>query len=382
MQRSDVRRKRSPPAEGESHERWWEVKGDGPATLKVLAAASVGLLGLAVLYTLYFARAFLVPVAVALFLNFLLTPLVRLVGRRLRLPSGAAGIVVFVGLIGVLGAGFYRLTDPALTWLESAPARVHEAEAKIRSLIRPVAEMRDAVDDAASGEEAEEGGTGDEDAVRLEGESLTARLLSRAGEMLVGLAAALFLLLFLLTTGDLLLRKVLSTISRWGDRRRLVEIVRRIERDLSHYLLTKSLINTGLGLAVGTAMWLWGMPNPVLWGVLAGLLNFIPYVGGVVGVVFLGVVGLVSFEDVGRGLLPALTYLALNVTEAYIVTPTIMGRRFSLNPVAVFLSVLFWGWIWGVAGALMAVPILTAVAIVAGRIDRLAPFGRVLEGRG
>lgn len=364
--------------ESDAQPDWRSLVGDLSGPLGILAVVGTGLFLLAVLYTLYFARAFLVPVVAAAYLSFLLGPVVRYSRRKLGIPNTLAALIVLLGTAGVTGTMIYRLSGPALNWIESAPQRVQQVEEQLRSLTGPMQQVQDAVDDAAdsSGGDA---ASGEEETVQVESESVGRQLFSRAGELLLGLGAAFFLLFFLMASGELFLRKTLSSIPRFGDRRRVVEISRRIERDLSRYLITKSMINVTLGLAVGTSMWLWEMPNPVLWGVLAALLNFMPYVGGVVGVILLAGVGLISFESVGRGMLPALTYLCLNGLEAYVLTPTIMGHRFSMNPVAVFLSVLFWGWIWGVAGALMAVPILTTVVIVCNSIERLAPVARFLQ---
>jgi predicted PurR-regulated permease PerM len=168
-------------------------------------------------------------------------------------------------------------------------------------------------------------------------------------------------------------------LSTFQQRRHLVEIARRIEHDLPRYLLTTTAINVALGTAVGLAFWRLGLPNPTLWGVVVALLNFVPYVGGAVGVALITLVSLATFPTPGSALAPPLAYLALNTLEAYLLTPAVMGHRFSLNPVIVFVSVFFWSWIWGVAGALMAVPILTTGQIVCNRIEKLSPLARMIE---
>lgn len=359
-----------------------DVNGD-PGDLTTLAVPFRGMLGplavpvngllvLALVFTLYAGREFLVPLAAAILLNFLLTPVVRGL-QRVGIPQVAGAALVMLSLVASLGLGAHRLSGPAREWVASAPRTLAQAQLRIQGFLRSVEEVREAVDEIGS---ASNGGS---DRVQVEGSSLSDRLMGGLGSKLIGGLAALFLLFFLLASGDRFLRKTAAVLPTFHDRRRLVEIARRTERDLSRYLLTTTAINVVLGVAVGLAMWSLGIPNPALWGVMAALLNFVPYVGALVGVTLITLVALVTFDSPGAALAPPLAYLALNTLEAYLLTPMVMGRRFSLNPVMVFVSVFFWSWIWGVAGALMAVPILTTVGIVCNRIERLSPLARMLE---
>lgn len=336
-----------------------------------LSLVGLALLVLAIVYTLILGRALLVPVTAALFLHALLSPAVRKASAR-GVPPGIAAGLIFAGLVALLSTAAWQLTRPALNLVEGAPGTLERAEYRLREFIRPVEEAREAVDAIA--------GESEEDQVTVAPPSLSSRIVTRAGSALAGLGAALILLLFLLATRGQLLRKAIGTLPAFGDRRRALVITRHIQRDLSRYLVTKTAINATLGAAVGLAMWGTGLPNPALWGVVAGLLNFVPFVGGLVGVALIAMVSLANQESVPGALLSPLCYLALNTLEAQILTPWIMGRRFRMSPVLVFLSVLFWGSIWGVAGALMAVPILTTVAIVSRHVDALRPMSRVLEG--
>jgi predicted PurR-regulated permease PerM len=186
------------------------------------------------------------------------------------------------------------------------------------------------------------------------------------------------LLFMLLASGDLLLRKLVAAVPRFTDKRRCVEVVRCIERDISVYLLTITVINCGLGLGVGLALWAVGMPNPALWGALAAALNFIPYLGAICGVAIVGLVALISLDPTVHALLAPASYLALTALEGYILTPHILGRRLSLDPVLILVSLLFWGWLWGVTGALIAVPLMAAAKIACDHSERLAAVGRLL----
>jgi predicted PurR-regulated permease PerM len=139
------------------------------------------------------------------------------------------------------------------------------------------------------------------------------------------------------------------------------------------------VINACLGLAVGAAMYLIGVPNPVLWGVVAGTANYIPYLGAVVGAVVVGVVAFLSLDSASHALLAPISYMTLSAIEGQLITPTILGLRFSLNPVVIYVWLIFWGWMWGVVGAVLAVPLLTIFKIFCDRIPSLSPVGDFLE---
>jgi predicted PurR-regulated permease PerM len=202
--------------------------------------------------------------------------------------------------------------------------------------------------------------------------------MSQTRAAISGLFIMLLLLYFLLASGRLFLRKLVRVLPRFHHRRSAVKIVRHTEHDLSRYLGTMILVNIGLGVAVGVALYLLGMPNPALWGALAALLNFIPYIGPLVNVAIVGLVAVVSFDSLGEAALPPLAYLALNSIEAGLVTPAVMGWRLRLNPVAIVLAVTFWTWIWGIPGGLLAVPMLTTFKITCDHVEVLAPIGEFL----
>ena len=186
------------------------------------------------------------------------------------------------------------------------------------------------------------------------------------------------LLYFLLASGDLFLRKLVRVLPRLSDKKRAIEIARQTEGHISTYLSTVTLINIALGLIVGVAMHLVGMPNAILWGVMAGLLNFIPYLGALATAGILAIVSVLTFDSLGRALVAPLLYLAINTVEGYLVTPMLLGRRLTLNPVVIFLGIILWGWLWGIPGALLAVPILATFKIFCDQIEPLAPIGEFL----
>jgi predicted PurR-regulated permease PerM len=203
-------------------------------------------------------------------------------------------------------------------------------------------------------------------------------ILNQTLEAGAAIGVTIILLYFLLASGNLFLQKLVRVLPRFQDKRIAVTIVRQIEKDISLYLLTVTMINAGLGVAVGTAMYGLGMPNPVLWGVMAGCFNFIPYLGAIASAIVLTLVASVTFDQLGHILLVPVVFVALNELEGMIITPAIVGKRLSLNPVAIFIWLLLWGWLWGIPGTLIAVPLLAVIKIICDNIAPLAPMGEFL----
>jgi predicted PurR-regulated permease PerM len=162
------------------------------------------------------------------------------------------------------------------------------------------------------------------------------------------------------------------------DKKRAVEISHEIQQNISNYLFTVSLINLGLGLVVSGGLYFMGVPNAVMWGMFVAVLNFIPYFGPVAGIIVLAAVGLLTFDTLWQAALPPAWYLLLHTLEANLVTPALLGRRFTLNPVVIFVSLIFWTWLWGVPGALLSVPILVSVKVVCDRVPALSSVSEVL----
>lgn len=340
-----------------------------------------GLFLLAVFYTLFLARAFVLPIVLALLVSLLLRPPMHAL-KRLKLPDmGAAGVVVLL-LVGVLSLAGWGLSEPVTRWVDRAPTVAHRLELKfgeLRGRVERMSQATEKVEDLARMDNGD--GRSRQATVEVSDRPrLSQRLLGHAGTAAVNLILVLVLTFFFLGTGDMLLRKTVRILPRLHDKKRAVHIARCLQRDISAYLATITLINLMLGLGVAGAMYLLDMPNPALWGVMAALLNYVPYLGAMVGIAITGIVGTLTFEGIGQSLLPPLAYLALTGLEGYFLTPLLVGRRLTLNPLAILLGLIFWGWLWGVVGAILAVPILASFKIFCDHIGRLKPLGELLGG--
>jgi predicted PurR-regulated permease PerM len=354
----------------------------GEAIEKPMRSIAVtGLFVLASFYTLYFCRTLLLPLVTAALLAMLCAPAVRTL-KRWRVPEAVGAALVVLSLLAVLGCGLYSLSGPAVQWVERAPQSLRSAQAKLRNLQRSMRRLGRATEEvekiAGSGVDA---GTPRQAAVAVAVQaapSLRERLWSGATDLAGDAVVMIVLLYFLLASNDLLLHKLIRVLPRREDKRRVALIARQVERDVSAYLSTVTLINLGLGTAVALAFALVGVPNPLLWGAMVAVVNFIPYLGPALDYAVFLLVGVLTFDSLPHMLLPAGIFLALNVLEAYLLTPLILGRRLTLNPVVLFVGLTFWGWMWGVVGAILAVPIMVVCKILCDHIEPLAPIGELL----
>ncbi|MGQ0539082.1 MAG: AI-2E family transporter [Gemmatimonadaceae bacterium] len=361
-----------------------EAAAEGPPVeVPPVTASSVALVSLGVLaacVALYIARGLIMPIVIALLLSYLSRPIVRWFRRRgLREPIGA-GFVVIGGLLAIVLVGGL-LVEPANSWLQRAPAAIDQVARQIQR-VGPVAQLE------ATAEKVERiaAGGGAAAATRPTAVStppptrtpMLQRLFGPLTDFVAGTFSVIFLTYFLLASGDLFLRKVVRVMPQGTSRRMPREISAEIESSVSRYLFTVTLINIGLGLATWGVLQALGMPNAVLWGTMAGVLNLIPYLGAVVTALVILMAALVSFESVGHALLMPGAFLALNLIEANLVTPLLLGRHFPLNTVALFIGLMFWGFLWGIPGAILAVPMMVTLKIVCDRVPALRAFGEFL----
>lgn len=355
-----------------------ERTGEALADRRSQSIQATVLTVLAVLYTLYFAREFLIPIVFAVLLNFLLSPLIRKLARlHVRAPIGAA--LVVLALVTAIGGAVYQLAGPAQRWAATAPELFAHAQGRLRAIIRPVEQVTKNVEQAA---DAVGGPSAKTPAVVVQaGPSVSSRLFGTTQRIVAGLVEIFILLYFLLAGGDLFLQKLIKVLPHFSDKLKAIEIARATEAAVSAYLTTALIVNVVEGAIVAAVLWLLGMPNPVLWGALVMLLELVPYVGAATVVVVLGVAALATFDQLGRALLVPGSFLAINLLQANVVTPLLLGHRLTLNPVAIFIGLAFFFWIWGVPGAFVAVPLLATLKIFCDHIAALAAIGEFLGQR-
>ena len=359
------------------------LSNDIPATTIFKSSshwAVVGIFLLLLLASIAHARDFLVPVALGVLLALVFSPVRRFLERR-RLPPAISAFIIVCGLMTLIGLGLSTLADPVQRWIKEAPTIGFKIEQKLRGANQSAKEVIDAgkqIEQIASLENETE----QVQKVSPREPGVLVKLATSVPEILAQMVFTLVLLFFLLASGDMFYEKLVHIMPTFKDKRNAIKISYDIERKLSNYLFTITLINAVLGIAVGVSMWLLGMPNAILFGVLAFAFNFVPYLGAIVGVVIAALVGLLTFDHTGTALLPALTYLILTIFEGQIATPYFVGRRLEMNPVVIFLSVALWAWLWSIVGMLVAVPLLVAVRTFCEHIPSLKAFGTFLSARG
>lgn len=338
--------------------------------------AGIGLFIYATIYTLSYAKSFFVPVVLAFLLTMVFSPVRRVLDRQ-GLPAPLTSAFVVTGLlaasVGILGT----LSLPVTGWIERAP----EITAQIRAQASDISGALSGVFEAADRLRELAGPGEDVERVATSQGGYAFDVATLIPSMMAQIVFTLVLLFFLLASGDMFYEKLVHVIPRFGDKRRAMTVVRDIERKLSRYLFTITVINAGLGVAVGTAMWLVGMPSPVVFGMIAFLFNFVPYLGALAGVAIASGVALVSFDWVGWSPLVGAIYFGLTAVEGQLVTPYFVGRNLRLNTVVVFLAVSFWAWLWSAVGMIVAVPLLAALRTIANHIDGMGGLADFLGER-
>ena len=336
---------------------------------------------LAVIYTLYFASAILLPFALAIVLYLLLSPLMRFLNRRLRIPRALAALLLILGLFVLVGGVGATISVPASYWVGRAPEAVSKLEQKLSFLQQPITYAQQGYDklNGMMGGAPSDGGHTPSGAPGMS--SLT----SLGSSILIGTKALLgdgftilLLLFFFLSSGDTLLRRLVEVLPTMEDKKRAVEIASEIEENVAGYLATITVMNLLVGVLSGLQVWLLGLPDPLLFGTVAFLLNYIPILGPMTGVLLFFVVGIFVFSNPLFAFAPAGVYLAIHVLEGETITPMLLARRLTLNPVLVIVSLFFWDWMWGVPGALLSVPFLAVAKIVCDRLPGLHAVGHML----
>jgi predicted PurR-regulated permease PerM len=329
------------------------------SAVRVLVAGAIGLL-------LYYAHVAFVPVALACLFALVLSGPVEML-HGLHVPRSASAALLLLIILAIMAGVSNMLYEPAQQWFAAAPHTVKIIGKKIR----PLAEFMNRVD--ALRNSAGNIGTPEHPQPRAQAPasapegSAPAMLLDATLGAVLSTLTVFILTLFLLAGGPPMLARMTSALVSDLASAHVLSVIEHVRREVGRFYVTTALINVGLGLATGCLMMACGMPNPFLWGTIAGLLNFIPYAGSTATLIVLTLVALVSFDGLGRVVAVAGSFLGLVVIEGQVIQPLLVGRRLQLNPMLVFLALWFGGLFWGIAGIVLAPPTLVALKVIAQR---------------
>lgn len=333
--------------------------------------ATVGLFVIALAAVLHFGRDVLAPTFAGLLVGLTLAPIVDWMGRR-GLPAALSSALIVIGSVAAIATLVVAMAVPLETWSARIPEITSELQAKWEDVREPLDRLKQVEKKVQQATDTDEDATMQ---VAVKDPGIVTAMVSSAPDVSAHILIFLATLYFFLAGRTAFRRQVLGSFVRFRRRRAAARMFRDIERSLSHYVLTIAAINACFGVIVGIAMWLLGLPSPHLWGALAAVLNFALYIGpAAMAVILLGVAA-ITYDSMSAAVLPPLVYVGLNLLEGQFATPTILGRRFTMTPLVVFLALVFWLWIWGVLGAFMAVPILIVSRIV---LVHLAPRFRLV----
>jgi predicted PurR-regulated permease PerM len=316
-------------------------------------------------------------VALAFVLQLILQPAVHFL-ERVRLPRAVGALLTILLVIGAIVGFVAALSVPAATWAEKLPEGIPRLEAHMVVLKRPIEALQKVIQQAEHVADAP--GKKDSTVSVRRDLGITGILFAGTRAVLDGLFTTVLVLYFLLVSGEIFLRRIVEVLPNFADKRQAVDISQQIEADISAYLVTITAMNAAVGGATALAMYLCGLGDPLLWGATAFLLNYVPILGPLFGTVIFLLAGMLSFDSLWFALLPPALYFGIHLVEGETLTPMLLARRFTLNPVLVILSLVFWFWMWGVPGAILAVPMLAILKIVSDRVRPLKALGHVLEG--
>jgi predicted PurR-regulated permease PerM len=332
-----------------------------------------GLFFLAFAAALYVTAEIVWPLVFAFILSLLVKPVQRLLGR-IHLPNLISAFLIVLAALGlVVGLGT-AVSGPASTWASKLPDGIPRLVERLRFLEGPLGTLQHLWHQVETFAGWQEG------ASSSVGTALLGHLFSGTRSFASGFFTTLLFLFFLLIAGEVFLQRLVEIMPRFSSKRQVVEISQQIETDISAYLVTITGMNAAVGIATAAVMWLSGVGDPMLWGTIAFLLNFVPIIGPLIGVVIFTLAGALVTESIWGALIPAALYLAIHLVEGEAVTPLLLAKRFTLNPVLVIVSLVFWFWMWGAPGAILSVPMLAVTKIVCDRVRPLAAFGHFLEG--
>jgi predicted PurR-regulated permease PerM len=326
-----------------------------------------GLFILAALGAAYLASEIVLPLVLAFILKLLLQPGVRTL-EQLNVTRTLASLLLILLVFGTIVGLTVAISGPASAWAAKLPQGISRLEDRLAFLQAPIGTLQRFL------AQVDRHGEGTSSTLVM---TLTAKVFAGTRSFAGGFFLTVLFLFFMLVHGDTFLRRVVEILPRFGNKRQAVDISQKIESDISAYLITITIMNAAVGTATAIVMWYTGLGDPILWGTVA---YYVPILGPASGVVIFLLAGLLTIDTLWRALLPAVLYLGIHLAEGEIITPTLLAKRFTLNPVVVIVSLIFWFWMWGAAGAIIAVPMLAIAKIICDRVQPLAALGHFLEG--
>ncbi|TGV80309.1 AI-2E family transporter [Mesorhizobium sp. M00.F.Ca.ET.149.01.1.1] len=355
-----------------------DSRGDARADMRVMRSLVIGIFILMTAAALYFARAFFMPVMLAFLLALTLTPIVRFLKKHGMPEVVSATLLVLLSIVIFAAAG-YLLSGPVIDLINNSYSIGQQLTERLAPFRRPLERAMDLAHQLEALTETSQAPGVQRVAVAPSG------MLSSAASNIVEAGTAITIVfvlsLFLLASGTLFYEKIVQSFASMTQKKRALRVVYDVEREISHYLLTVSIINVSLGTVIGLGLWGLGMPNPLVWGAMAALLNFLPYIGALMTILIVAVIALISFDTIAYALLAPAFVVLCDVIEGQFVTPMVVGRRLEINAVAIFIAIAFWSWLWGFVGALMAVPLLVVIKVFCDHFESLSPFGNFLAAQ-
>jgi len=342
-----------------------------------LATPIYGLFGLGILYTLYVAHQIVLPIILAVMTSLLLSPLVKRAYVKWRIPRMVSSLIfVLLVLAGIVGITL-AVATPALKWVEEVPqgiSRLLVGESEISRQIARVTESAEQVEKSVEElSETEQQAT----TVVLQTDSWRSQLMAKVRNGIAGLALALALTYFLLVSGDRLIHNFIRQLPI-EQRKTVLRMTHESQHQIAQYLGVLGLSNLVVGTTTGLICWAVGLPDPAVWGLVAGLARFIPYLGNILSISLLTIVSVVSLGELWMMAVAPLGFLGLTTLVGLFIEPWIHGFRMAINPVIIFVSIFFWGWLWGPVGVLLAVPLMTVIQVVLKQIPKLRPIYKVI----
>lgn len=334
----------------------------------------IAVLGL--LYTIYFAAELLLPIFFAAFLAAMLRPTVKTL-KFAGVPEPLSALLIVLLLVAVIAGALTYLSGPVDDWMRRWPYMQRDIAIKLEAVWESVEKARETTEQLEQMTEGDQAGRAKPE-IQVQQMTLFDRLFQSTWFTLVQVFITIALTFVFLAQRIHRRHRSLGSLPWREHHATLAMMAETARQSLTHFLQVSAIIYATLGLLTGLAMYLLGMPNPVLWGLLAAVFGFMPYLGPIIVISCIAAVSLLTFDHWGQIIAPPLIYGVMTTVEGYFVTPTILGQRLTLNPAAIVLSMLLWTWVWGVAGAFLAVPILV-VATVFARQLAIAVHERTIE---